>query len=85
MTENAFERKPVNPDESPVGAPEVRTVAEPAPVDADPNSFTHYVWLADGRVIRANLPGHSDVLGSRHYEMDGDVEVSVPIVGVYSR
>lgn len=89
MSDNVFERQPVDTGEKPVGAPEPRPVAQPEPVEDDPDAFTHYVWLADGRVIRANLAGHPDVLGSRHYEKDGDgddaVETSVPIVGVYAR
>lgn len=79
----------VNPDEKPIGEPEVRPVAESEPAKDDPDAFTHYVHLADGRVLRANLPGHPETVGSRYYETKGEgedaVETSVPVIGVYAR
>jgi hypothetical protein len=72
----------------PIAAPEARPMpVQPPPVlMANDGEFTHYVWLADGRVLRAALAGHPDTLGARHYETDASgVETSVPIVGVYPR
>ena len=80
----------VDPNVAPIGEAPPRPVATPATVEDDPNVFTHYVHLADGRVLRANLnSSHTDALGSRYYETNGDgedaVETSVPIIGVYAR
>ena len=96
MAENAF--KPVNPDEKAPendAAPEVtpfepqdaRPVAEPEPVENDPDSYTHYIHLADGRVLRANLHGIPlDTIGSRYYENQGEAnESSAQVIGVYNR
>jgi hypothetical protein len=79
--------------DAPVTAPDARPMpVQPVPqaVDSDnPDAFTHYAWLADGRVLRVNLAGHTDTLGSRYYEKDGEgddaVETSVQIVAVYAR
>jgi hypothetical protein len=91
MTDNAFagqttDRQPVDSAATPIGDAPARPVAQPVVLEADPNAFTHYVWLADGRVLRAALTGNVDSLGSRHYETDDSgAETSVPIVGVYAR
>lgn len=71
----------VEPNETRVVAP----IPEPE-ISDDPDEFTHYVHLADGRVLRANLHGkHTDTLGTRFYEGEGDDEKSAGIIGVYSR
>lgn len=78
----------VDPNADAIGEPPARPVAEPEPVSLDPDLFTHYVHLADGRVLRANLPGHPEMLGSRYYEKGDEEdaeETSVPIIGVYAR
>jgi hypothetical protein len=74
------------PETAPV--PEVRPMPEPeaAPVPDDPDAFTHYVHLADGRILKANLTAHTDTLGQRFYEKGADgAETSTGIIGVYAK
>jgi hypothetical protein len=54
-------------------------VNKPKSDEPDENEFTHYVHLADGRVIKA--------MGSftHFFESDAPDAVSVPVIGVYTR
>jgi hypothetical protein len=70
------------------------TVPEPAPAAPAPkapepateDTFTHYVHLADGRVLRADLSKITEHIGNRYYENRGeDSETSTEIIGVYPR
>jgi len=55
---------------------------EPATAD----SFTHYVHLADGRVLRADLSKVTEHIGNRYTENRGtDYQTSTEIIGVYPR
>lgn len=76
-------------------ATDIFTVPEPAPAKpvvpepvapATASSFTHYVHLADGRVLRADLSKITETIGDRYYENRGSAsESSTVIIGVYPR
>lgn len=80
----------------PAASADTFTVPKPAPDKPKPedvklepataDSFTHYVHLADGRVLRADLSKVTEHIGNRYYENIGeDNETSAEIIGVYSR
>lgn len=75
-------------------ASDIFTVPEPAPAKKEPEApapataetFTHYVHLADGRVLRADLSAITEHIGDRYYEdRNTDNERSTIITGVYPR
>lgn len=94
MTDATF---PVVPAEGTGNAPGgTFTVPPPAPDTPKPSekkmepatddSFTHYVHLADGRVLKADLSSLTEHIGNRYYENRGeDNELSTEIIGVYPR
>ena len=70
----------------PPPAPDVPKPSEKKLEPATADSFTHYVHLADGRVLKADLSGISEHIGARYYENRGeDNETSTEIIGVYPR
>jgi hypothetical protein len=68
---------------TPVTAPAPVVVPAPAPVVTEPvadeNAFTHYIHLADGRVLKA--------MGfvTRWHDTDSPNDPGVGVVGVYPR
>ena len=57
-----------------------------AAAENQPEEFTHYVHLADGRVQRVDLSAHDAVpLGNAYEEGEGDSLTRTQIIGVYSR
>jgi len=70
----------------PPPAPDVPKPEEKKMEPATGDSFTHYVHLADGRVLRADLSQITEHIGDRYYENRGeDNETSTSIIGVYPR
>ena len=70
----------------PPPAPDVPKPSEQKVEPATDETFTHYVHLADGRVLKADLSKLTEHIGNRYYENRGeDNESSVEIIGVYPR
>lgn len=86
MPETADSGSPAATDIFTVPEPAPAVVAPAAPAPATAETFTHYVHLADGRVLHADLSQLTEHYGERYYENRGTAsEKSTVIIGVYPR
>ena len=79
----------VPPEETPEEAErrsEDRTEAVPEDRPEEPEEFTHYVHLADGRVVKVNQEDpDAGPLGTHYEEGEDDDLTRTQIIGVYPR